>query len=134
MVSHIIAPAEGATQETCVTIERDRRPLRPDEPEKYNTFLNDQPLVIRHHAAMYESCRALLTRGITGRAVFKDATTGAVRMTMDIVKCSGLTLVENDEGLRVRKYVPFPTGSVENGRKPAPAMDTPQRQVREELA
>lgn len=130
MTSHITTPALGAitlangkevTPDHVLRIEADRsRVLRPDEPMKFNTWLDDQPVVIRHHVPIYASCRVLAEWGMSGLAAFVRAD-GVVAMVVDIAEGAKLTVVETDSGPQVRKYVPFPTGSVTSGRKPSEA-------------
>lgn len=100
-----LAPSEYTA---IVTIAVDRsRPLGPDATEKWNATYQGKPPVSRVRVPSFDSCRALLALGITGRVGFIHAGTDRVAFWMDIEKGAGLTVEENDEGIRIRKYRPF---------------------------
>jgi hypothetical protein len=79
---------------------------------------------------IFDACRALLVRGITGRLeVWRRAKTSA-DMQLDIEKGAGLTVAENDyDGLRLRPYKPKPD-CCRRGKATAaisrPTVQTPQ--------
>lgn len=88
-------------------LRKDRRPLRPDEPEKWDVLFNGDLLISRHHDPEHAACRALLARGLTGKVAFVH-TNGMAGMTMDIEKGAGLTVSENEHhGPYFTQYQPF---------------------------
>lgn len=93
-----------------VVLEADKRPLRPDEPQKWNATFLDEPLLTRVRDPEHSACRALLARGVTGKVTFIHKSSGMAGLTMDIEKGADLTVREKtDTGRpRVVKYQPFP--------------------------
>lgn len=92
-----------------VILSVDRKPLGPDAPQKWNATYLGKPLVTRVRVPSCESCRALLAMGITGRVNFRHEGSPHIAFWMDIEKGAGLTVEENDRGIRIAKYREFPT-------------------------
>lgn len=120
-----LASGRVVTPDYVLRLETDRRPLRPDEELKFNTWLDDQPVVTRHRVPIYASCRVLAQWGMSGIAAFV-LQTGAVSMVIDIAKGAKLTVKEGNDAPTVRKYVPFPAGSVTSARSKAADTDAPK--------
>ncbi len=91
-----------------VTISVDRGTARPDEAQKWNATYLGKPLVTRVRVPSFSSCRALLAMGITGRVNFRHEGSDIIAFWMDIEKGAGLTVQENDQGIRIVPYRPFP--------------------------
>ncbi|MEY9828477.1 hypothetical protein ABIA25_000292 [Sinorhizobium fredii] len=84
-----------------------RQHKNPDEPQKWNATYLGQPLVTRRRVPSCDACRALLATGITGRVWFRHEGSPHRAFWLDIETAAGLTVHENDQGIRVAKYRPF---------------------------
>ncbi|MET3926635.1 hypothetical protein [Devosia sp. 2618] len=111
-----LASGKTVTPDHVLRLETNSETLRPDETMKFDVWLDDQPVVLRHRVPMYASCRVLADWGYSGLAAFIRPDR-LVAMVIDIAAGAKLTVVENDVGPVVRKYAPFPSGSVTSGRK-----------------
>ena len=105
-----MSSASGGTTLTDVLL----RPLAYGRRgQKYAVLLHGEVIVSASLDPEHDACRALLPRGITGTMRTVDEA-GAVRMLLDIEKAGKLTVREDDAGLRIVKWRPFP--SARSGR------------------
>jgi hypothetical protein len=103
----------------------EHRPISGMGSIKFDTWLDGEPLVIEAAVPMYDSCRELLRRGLTGRVVFVDAKTGTQRMSMDVEHGAKLTIDEGPDGPRVRRYRPTRAVGVSTSSRLPPAEGNP---------
>jgi hypothetical protein len=77
--------------------------------QRYRVMCAGEILAEGRRNPIFDACRALLARGITGRLeVWRRGRTSA-DMQLGIGKGAGLTVAENDyDGLRLRPYKPKP--------------------------
>ena len=113
-----LASGKVVTPDHVLRLQEGGTPLRPNEPMKFNTWLDGQPVVTRHHVPIYASCRVLAAWGKRGLAAFVRPN-GTIALVVDIAEGAKLTVAETDSGPTIRKYAPFPSGSVANGRNAA---------------
>ena len=86
--------------------------LIPTVPGRYDVRLGDEIIVKSSRDPEHDAARALLARGIVGRMTTLDVD-GNVRMHFVIEKAAGQTVAENDRGLGLQRWKPFPVHAVE---------------------
>ena len=78
----------------------------------------------RVHNALCESCRVLMSRGVTGRFETWKPGIGQPCMTGDIERAAGLTVLEPDHGMvHFAKWRPFDQNAVSRSAVPSPARE-----------
>ena len=85
--------------------------LSPARPGRYDVRLCEEVIVRGSRDPEHDAARALLARGIVGPMTTTRAN-GSVCMTFDIETAARFTIAETDEGFKVRRWKPFPTGHV----------------------
>jgi hypothetical protein len=76
--------------------------------QKYAVLWHGELIVSASLDPEHDAARALLARGITGTMRTVDKA-GAVRVLLDVQKAAKLTVREDDAGLRIVKWRPFPS-------------------------
>jgi hypothetical protein len=81
-------------------------------PGRYSASLGDEVIVKNHRDPEHAAARVLLARGITGRMTTVGVD-GKPRMHFDIEKAAPWTVREDDVGMQLVRWKPFPRGHVE---------------------
>lgn len=98
-------PPRGISSPTLIVAFAEHCPIGGAGPMNSDTLLNGEPLVSEDVAPMYESCCALLARGLTGQVTFVELA-GKPHMNLDIGAGAKLTIEEEPRGPRVSEISP----------------------------